>query len=267
MDSRERYEDLQETIKAAIRAAQVELWTALVCMVVSYDDSALTVSCQPTAQGIQMMQNGTAANVTLPVLVDVPVCFPRGGNCTLTFPIQVGDECLVVFSSRCIDNWWALGGVQATTDLRIHSLSDGLAIFGPFSQKTKISGVSGSTARLTGNDGQTYIELDSTNQNVNVVGANHVNLHGVAQVNVNSANVYLTGTSGITLTAPTVTVDGNLQVNGGINLTGHMSGSSGTINIDGAVTASGNITGSGTSLHTHEHSGVQTGGGTSGPPV
>jgi phage baseplate assembly protein gpV len=267
MDSRERYLDPQEVILSALDARQTEIWTALVCTVISYDASALTVAVQPTAMGIQQMSNGTAVNTTLPVLVDVPVCFPRGGNVTLTFPIQEGDECLVVFSSRSIDNWWYLGGTQPTTDLRKHDLSDGLAIFGPFSQKTKINGVAGSTAQLRSADGYTYVEVDAANSRVSVLAANKIIASAPTVVLTGNTAVQINSTSGVTLTAPTVTVQGNLQVNGGISLTGHMSGSGGNINIDGTVIATGNITGAGTSLHTHEHSGVQTGGGTSGPPV
>jgi hypothetical protein len=32
-----------------------------------------------------------------PVIQDIPVVFPRGGGCTLTFPVKAGDECLVIF--------------------------------------------------------------------------------------------------------------------------------------------------------------------------
>ena len=50
------------------------------------------------------------------------------------------------------------------------------------------------------------------------------------------------------LTPSGVTIDGNVTVNG-------------------SITATGNVTGEGTSLHTHVHSGVQTGSGDTGPPA
>ena len=31
--------------------------------------------------------------------------FPGGGGFALTFPVAAGDECLVVFASRCIDDY------------------------------------------------------------------------------------------------------------------------------------------------------------------
>ncbi|MFW8450019.1 Gp138 family membrane-puncturing spike protein, partial [Klebsiella pneumoniae] len=69
-------------------------------------------------------ESGAQVSVNLPLLVDVPVVFPRGGGCTLTFPVKPGDECLVIFADRCIDFWWQSGGIQEPVDERMHDLSD-----------------------------------------------------------------------------------------------------------------------------------------------
>lgn len=70
-----------------------------------------------------------------PVLLDVPVVVLGGGGYSLTFPITVGDECLVLFNDRDIDNWFTgavSGGLPATP--RLHSLADGIALVGIRSQ-------------------------------------------------------------------------------------------------------------------------------------
>lgn len=59
----------------------------------------------------------------------------------------------------------------------------------------------------------------------------------------------------ITLQAPT------------IELKGDIAHTDGDIASEGAYVGQGNVTGQGTSLHTHHHSGVTTGGGTTGPPT
>ena len=41
--------------------------------------------------------------VALPLLVDVPVVFPRGGGVTLTLPVVPAMSAFVVFADRCID--------------------------------------------------------------------------------------------------------------------------------------------------------------------
>ncbi len=74
--------------------------------------------------------------------------------------------------------------------------------------------------------------------------------------------------SGITLTAPTVTVDGNLVVSGSI--TGQGSGGAsmqGDITTTGAITAGGNVTAGSIDLETHVHTGVTTGTGNTGGPT
>jgi hypothetical protein len=136
-----------------------EVWTALPGVVQGFDPVALTVSVQPAVKGRITSPDGSTRSVALPLLVDVPVVFPRGGGFTLTFPVKDGDECLVVFSSRCMDAWWQSGGVQEPLEPRMHDLSDGLALVGPFSQAQRLGDVSAENVQLRTDDGATYIEI------------------------------------------------------------------------------------------------------------
>ncbi|HIA9522033.1 TPA: Gp138 family membrane-puncturing spike protein, partial [Klebsiella pneumoniae] len=108
----------------------------------SFDPEAVTAVIQPAIKGAEHDASGAEVSVNLPLLVDVPVIFPRGGGCTLTFPVKAGDECLVIFADRCIDFWWQSGGIQEPVDERMHDLSDAFCIVGPQSQAKKISGIS-----------------------------------------------------------------------------------------------------------------------------
>lgn len=54
---------------------------------------------------------------------------------------------------------------------------------------------------------------------------------------------------------------------GGIDLKAATIHVEGDLTVSGAVVADGDVTGNGISLHDHVHSGVEPGGGTSGPPV
>ncbi|GAB7197671.1 hypothetical protein OS31_40010 [Dickeya oryzae] len=106
-------------------------------IVQSFDPDSVTCVIQPAIRGYETDTGGNQISVPLPLLVDVPVIFPRGGGCTLTFPIQPGDECLIVFADRCIDFWWQSGGMQEPVDGRMHDLSDAFCIPGPMSQAKK----------------------------------------------------------------------------------------------------------------------------------
>lgn len=179
----------------------------------SFDPDAVTAVIQPAIKGIEHDASGAEVSVNLPLLVDVPVIFPRGGGCTLTFPVSEGDECLVVFADRCIDFWWQSGGVQEPVDGRMHDLSDAFAIVGPQSQANKISGISTKAAQLRTDDGSAFIEVSAG-------GA-------------------------VTITSPQVTINGPLQVNGKITSTGDQvaAGISQTGHTHGGVEPGGGNTG------------------------
>lgn len=45
-------------------------------------------------------------------------------------PIKVGDECLVIFSDRCIDTWFTTGKTAALPSTRMHNIADGFVLVG-----------------------------------------------------------------------------------------------------------------------------------------
>lgn len=85
-----------------------------------------------TAQ-VQILFKRTLADGTVqsqPLLVDVPVFTLQGGGGFVQFPIQPGDQCVLVFSDRRLDEWYANGAEAAPGDARMHDLSDGIALVG-----------------------------------------------------------------------------------------------------------------------------------------
>lgn len=77
-------------------------------------------------------QDGTYKKVFLPypTLLDVPVIILGGGDARLTFPIRAGDQCLILFNDRDIDNWLAGSTTGEVASSRLHSISDGIALIG-----------------------------------------------------------------------------------------------------------------------------------------
>lgn len=237
-DYYERNSSLDTTIQTASVGAQAEMWTALPGIVQSFDAVAVTAVVQPAIMGINAQPDGSAKPVRLPLLLDCPVVFPRGGGCTLTFPIRPGDECLVVFSSRCIDAWWQSGGIQLPMELRMHDLSDGFVLVGPMSQVRKIGNVSTSAVQLRSDDGAAFVEINPDSKNVR--------LKTSSLVSIEAPNIHLTGN---------VTVTGTVTQGGGDTaMTGH-------------VSVNGDVRANGISLTQHKHGGVESGGSTTSPPV
>lgn len=95
----------------------------------------------------------------IPLLLDVPVVFPRGGGYVLTFPVKQGDECLVVFSDLCIDAWFSLGGIQNQIEKRRHDLSDAIAIPGLWSQPRVLKDYSTKHVEIRNEDRSQFIRI------------------------------------------------------------------------------------------------------------
>ena len=148
-------DDPSAAIGAHIDERVLDLHTCLPGRIVSFDSDSQTAKVQPTIQRIFAQQGP----VNLPQLVDVPVCFPGGGDYFLTFPVQGGDECLLLFSERAIDFWWQNGGVQLPAEYRTHDLSDAFAIVGVNSKPRKLASLRMDGPEIRTRDGSHRLAL------------------------------------------------------------------------------------------------------------
>jgi hypothetical protein len=162
MNPLERINDPEDAQRTALAGLQSRIRTAMPGVVTAVDLGRQVLSVQPAIQGQQDSANGDTANVNLPLLVDVPICWPRAGGFAITFPIAPGDEVLVVFGDRCIDAWWQSGGVGVALEQRMHDLSDAFAIPGPCSQPRKLAGVSATAMQMRNDAGTAYIEITAS---------------------------------------------------------------------------------------------------------
>ncbi|EMM5897199.1 TPA: Gp138 family membrane-puncturing spike protein [Klebsiella michiganensis] len=231
---------LAEVLASERKTTSEQLRVALPGIIQSFDPDTVTAVVQPAIRYIERDNDGNKATKDYPLLVDVPVVFPRGGGCTLTFPVSEGDECLVIFADRCIDFWWQSGGVQEPVDGRMHDLSDAFCIVGPQSQAKKISGISTTSAQLRTDDGTAFIEVAA------------------------GGDITATTTGNATINAPEIILNGNVTING--NLSQGMGERGGTATMHGPVTVTNDVTAGGKSLMTHTHGGVEHGNDSTGEP-
>lgn len=171
--------DLSAVLSTERGAVKDQIRVAMPGIIHSFNPETVTAVVQPALRSVQQNNDGSTNTSDYPLLVDVPVIFPRGGGCTLTFPVKEGDECLLIFADRCIDFWWQSGGVQETVDPRQHDLSDAFAIVGPQSQAQKISGISTSSVELRSDDGGTKLSLNPSSGAINGTAPGGFNLNGL----------------------------------------------------------------------------------------
>ena len=120
--------ELKDVISGWLDDREDAIHTALPGMVVSYDAATNRASVQPA--GRKKLFDGRA--LPYPIIHHVPVVFPMGmnGRAGVTFPIQAGDGCLLVFAESQLDDYLSGGD---SDDIRRHDLNDAMCIPGLYS--------------------------------------------------------------------------------------------------------------------------------------
>ena len=190
IDRRERMDSAPDAMLAMLEGWQAKLWSAMPAKVISFDPTEVTCSVQLAIQMQVRKPDGTTEWVDIKPLIHCPVVFQNGGGASMTFPIKPGNECLVVFASRCIDAWWQNGGhSNVQMELRMHDLSDGFVIVGPRSLANPLTAISTTDVQLRSDDGTAVISLNPTSHVINIQ---------------TPAAVTVTSTSAVSVTAPVI---------------------------------------------------------------
>lgn len=258
ISDKERLNSIFDAIGASVEASRADIWTALPGIVQSFNPDAVTAIVQPAITGVVTQPDGTNQAVKLPLLLDCPVVFPRGGGCTLTFPVQPGDECLVVFASRCIDAWWQSGGVQVPMEMRMHDLSDGFVLVGPMSQVRKINNISTSETQIRSDDGQAYMAVNPSSHDITLSTTGNISMQATGDITMQAQNINMSANK-ITMDTPLVEITGQMIQTGAKG--------SGATTYGGLTNTGGTISSNGIVLETHVHGDVQSGGSNTGTPI
>jgi len=124
--------------------------------------------------------------VDYPLLADCPVVFLGGGNGALTFPVKTGDDCIVLFNDRDIDNWFSGNSSTSPATPRLHSFSDGVILVGLRSLNGLIPAFDTDGIALRTKDGLTKIKIaeDGSKVTIEVGPALSFELDATGQVKI-----------------------------------------------------------------------------------
>lgn len=139
------------------------------------------VSVQPLLQSLFV---SSTTPVNLPILQEVPVVMPMGGQYSIQLPIAVGDLGMVVFADRSLDAWLSSdGSIVDPKDSRQHDISDAVFIPGLYPDAKQLTDASGNLTLTNGkaqialtSDGKVSVKndqnelMDLLNQLVSLVG-------------------------------------------------------------------------------------------------
>lgn len=152
---------MYDLIQNAINQALSNLHTCLPGRIESYNHQEQSASVKPLINRRLRTSDGGFEVEELAVIPNVPVQWPRSGGASLTFPVNRGDTCLLVFAERSLDKWTDEGGIVTPEDGRKHALKDAIAIMGvqPFVGGNYPS--DNNNVRLMYNKGQVVLNNDN----------------------------------------------------------------------------------------------------------
>lgn len=113
--------------------------------------------------------NGTyqAKLVDYPQLVDCPLVVLGGGSTALTFPVSKGDQCLILFNDRDLNNWFAGASSGPVASARLHSFTDAIALVG----FQKITSYDDTHALLTNGEAEVGVPADPASTQVRIANS------------------------------------------------------------------------------------------------
>lgn len=241
-----------DTIQTHFNMQMAEMNTAIPCIVTNVvgELASQRIDVQPAIN--VLYKDGTSEE--RPQILGVPVVFPGSNTSLISWPINVGDTVMCVFSQRSMDNF-KIGTGQPTVpnDYRKMSAQDAVAFPGlqPFGKSLNNPALrlfphSTRDLVISHNVGTSNeVEIRFKENGDMIVNTNF-------NVNVNSKTATITTQEKITLNSPLMEVNVDQT-----NWTGN-------ITHTGNYTMTGVATFNGINFATHKHLGVTVGTGTSG---
>lgn len=155
-----------KNIARLIDSNLTKVHTTTIGIIESFDASKQIAVVQPAIKKIVVIENRETITYTTenhPLLVNVPIVFPGGGDWFMTFPVKKGDECLIFSMERSIGKWKKNGGVQDPSNYkRKLSFKDAVAMVGIQSQASSLPNFNTTEPELRNRAGDIKLTMGST---------------------------------------------------------------------------------------------------------
>ena len=235
---------IQLIIKAAMAGMRTSMPVSVVAVTNNGDLSAIGhVDLQPLVSTVDA--SGVAWEHG--IIHNVPYMRIQGGANGIILDPVVGDIGIALVCDRDISTVKNTSAISAPGSNRKFDMSDMVYL-----------------ATIIGQAPSQYIQFNSSGITIHsptkvTITAPNVEVDATTSVKVSSPNVEIDASTACTINAPSIVLNGAISQGGGSY--------GGNATMAGSLTVTGDVTAEGTSVHTHKHGGVQTGGGQTGVPV
>lgn len=167
---------MSEVMEALQKKIANNLRVAMPAIIRKYDFKMQKADVQVDMK--ELYHNGSSSDY--PMISGVPVVFPKSGGASLTMPVKAGDGCLLVFLDRDARNWLLGSSGVAPQSMRVHHLSDAVAIIGlnPFSKPSNA-------------ENNEDVLLQFSDSRIRLKPGGIIDIHNAKEVNVKTENVII----------------------------------------------------------------------------
>lgn len=179
-------------------------------------------------------------------IASIPVLSLGGGGFVMTFPVKPGDMGYIKANDRDISLFMQNFNANPPNTERMHSFSDAIFIPNTFTGYTAdpdnlvIQSLAGDVKISVGSD-----TIDIIAPNINIDGADVVNINSSVEINVTAPDVNINSSSTVEITADDINIvadDVSIEGSGSVDITAPTTNINGNLFVDGNIVATGTIT-------------------------
>lgn len=231
----------------------------LPAVVVSYDADTQRANVQLTLTMKVLKDDRSVEYQKRPLLLDVPCHFAGGGNGVLTFPLQAGDEGIILICDRDMSEQLDKGGVRNFSSEEIYSLNSSWFINGLRTLPNSIKEFSNQHTELRSRYSRNQRITLKDDGSIEVYSTQPIHVESTSSVNVKAPDIYLEGTvhiKGDIIHTGNQTSTGKIQSDSGMFSPSYsgLGGSGGSMSI-GSISAESSIKINGKEINGHDHNG------------
>ena len=157
-------QSIEESLESIVTFFTNQVNTCLPAKIVKIHDNQ-SINVQPTLKKT-ITQDGNKTSIDYPIIPKVPVFIMSSKDYFMSFPIKVGDPCLLLFSKHSIDKYAIADNPDSvdSEDLEHHDINNAIALVGIISPATKINEISSNNFIVGKKDGSSKIIITSDNK-------------------------------------------------------------------------------------------------------
>lgn len=214
-------------ISTADQKVEIDFWrnamrlnTAIPAIIDGFDPSTQRVSATPAIKAKYITPDNNVIYIQYPKITNIPLAMIKSQGLKITYPIEVGQNCTLIFSQRSIDNFMLEGNIQApfdgenpiTSTIRCMDLTDAMCFPGIITDKEPITEYATDAIEVRSADGkvklsvkENSLKLAQESASIELSGGNIT--MNAAQITINGTQIDLTGTAAVNVASPATVID------------------------------------------------------------